>query len=31
MSKEIEAKLERIPIVRNLVHGLQKIKLPWLE
>ena len=31
MSKEIEAKLERIPILRNLVHGLQKIKLPWLE
>lgn len=31
MSAEIEAKLERIPIVRNLVHGLQKIKLPWLE
>ena len=31
MSKEIEAKLERIPIVRNLVHGIQKIILPWLE
>ena len=30
MSDEIEVKLERIPIVRNLVHGLKKIKLPWL-
>ena len=31
MSVEIEGKLERIPILRNLVHGLKKIKLPWLE
>lgn len=31
MSEEIEVKLEKIPIVRNLVHGLKKIKLPWLE
>ena len=30
MSIEIEGKLERIPIVRNLVHGLKRIKLPWL-
>ena len=31
MSEEIEAKLDRIPIVRNLVFGLKKIKLPWLH
>ena len=31
MSKEIEVKLEKIPIIRNLVHVLKKIKLPWLE
>ncbi|MBP4142415.1 YihY/virulence factor BrkB family protein [Flavobacterium sp. I-SCBP12n] len=31
MSVEIEAKIEKIPIIRNLVHGLKKIKLPWLE
>ena len=31
MSEAIEAKLERIPIVRNLVFGLKKIKLPWLH
>lgn len=31
MSKEIEIKLQRIPIVRNLVNVLQKIKLPWLQ
>ena len=31
MSEEIELKLEKIPIVRNLVRGLKKIKLPWLE
>ena len=31
MSDVIEAKLERIPIIRNLVHGLKKIKLPWLH
>jgi membrane protein len=30
MSLEIEAKLERIPLVRNLVHILKKVKLPWL-
>ena len=31
MSKEIEVKLQRIPIVRNLVNLLKKIKLPWLQ
>jgi len=31
MSLEIEEKLERIPLLRNLVHVLKKIKLPWLE
>jgi membrane protein len=31
MSKEIEVKLQRIPIVRNLVNMLKKIKLPWLQ
>ena len=30
MSLEIEAKLERIPLLRNLVRALKKIKLPWL-
>ncbi|MEC5166955.1 membrane protein [Flavobacterium sp. PL11] len=30
MSIEIEGKLERIPIVRNLVHVMKRIKLPWL-
>jgi len=30
MSLKIEAKLERIPLLRNLVHVLKKIKLPWL-
>ncbi|MFV8346378.1 YihY/virulence factor BrkB family protein [Flavobacterium sp. ZB4P13] len=31
MSKEIEIKLQRIPIVRNLVNVLKKIELPWLQ
>ena len=31
MSKEIEVKLQRIPILRNLVNVLKKIKLPWLQ
>jgi len=31
MSAEIEIKIERIPILRNLVHVLKKIKLPWLQ
>lgn len=31
MSAEIEEKIEKIPILRNLVHLLKKIKLPWLE
>ncbi|MDI6051163.1 YihY/virulence factor BrkB family protein [Flavobacterium sp. XS2P24] len=31
MSKEIEVKLQRIPIVRNLVNVLKKIEFPWLQ
>lgn len=31
MSKEIEERIERIPIFRNLVRPLKRIKLPWLE
>lgn len=31
MSKEIEIRIERIPILRNLVRPLKRIKLPWLE
>jgi membrane protein len=30
MSKEIEERLERIPVIRNLARGLKMIKLPWL-
>ncbi len=31
MSVEIEIKLQKIPILRNLVQVFKKIKLPWLE
>lgn len=31
MSKEIEASIEKIPILRNVVKPLQGIKLPWLQ
>jgi len=31
MSQEIEARLEKIPIVKNLMHFLKRIKLSWLE
>lgn len=31
MSAEIEIKLEKIPIIRNLVYLLKRIKLPWLQ
>lgn len=31
MSQEIEAKLSKIPVVRNLMYLTKKIKLPWLE
>jgi membrane protein len=31
MSAEIEVKLQKIPIVRNIIGVLKKIKLPWLE
>jgi membrane protein len=30
MSKEIEVRIEKIPILRNLVRPLKRIKLPWL-
>ncbi len=31
MSKEIEEKLETIPVVRNIARGLKKVRLPWLQ
>jgi membrane protein len=31
MSKEIEASIEKIPVLRNIVKSLQGIKLPWLQ
>jgi membrane protein len=31
MSVAIEAKIEKIPVLRNIVHILKRIKLPWLE
>ena len=31
MSKEIEASIEKIPILRGVVKPLQRIKLPWLQ
>ena len=31
MSKEIEASIEKIPVLRNVVKPLQRIKLPWLQ
>jgi membrane protein len=31
MSAEIEQKVEGIPVIRNLMHVTQKVKLPWLE
>jgi membrane protein len=31
MSVAIEAKIEKIPVLRNIVHVLQRIKLTWLE
>lgn len=31
MSQVIEGKLEKIPLIRNLMHLLKRIKLPWLE
>lgn len=31
MSKEIEEQFEKIPVLRNLMHVLKRIKLPWLE
>jgi membrane protein len=31
MSKEIEDRIERIPLLRSVVRGLKRIKLPWLE
>ncbi|MFY0481910.1 YihY/virulence factor BrkB family protein [Flavobacterium sp. PLA-1-15] len=31
MSQEIESKIKKIPVVRNLMYFTKKIKLPWLE
>lgn len=31
MSKEIEKRIERIPVLRNIVRPLKKIKLTWLQ
>lgn len=31
MSKEIEDRIEKLPVIRNLARLLKKIKLPWLE
>ncbi|MBP6180345.1 YihY/virulence factor BrkB family protein [Flavobacterium sp.] len=31
MSTEIEQRIEKIPIIRNIAKGLKMIKLPWLE
>lgn len=31
MSAEIEVKLQKIPVVRNIANVLKKIKLPWLQ
>lgn len=30
MSKTTEERLEKIPVIRNIVHLLKRIKLPWL-
>ena len=31
MSAEIENRLQKIPVIRNLAQGLKKIRLPWLQ
>src|SRR6476620_6681857 len=31
MSAEIEASIEKIPVVRNIVRPLKNVKLPWLH
>ena len=31
MSAEIEQKIEKIPVIRNIMHGAKRVKLPWLE
>lgn len=31
MSQEIESKIKKIPVVRNLMYFTKKIKLPWLQ
>ena len=31
MSAEIEERIEKVPIIRNLARGLKKVKLPWLQ
>lgn len=31
MSVEIEQKIEKIPIIRNMMHGAKRVNLPWLQ
>ncbi len=31
MTNNIDDKIEKIPVIRNLMHVLQRIKLPWLH
>ena len=31
MSAEIEQKIEKIPVIRNIMHGAKRVKLPFLE
>lgn len=31
MSKEIEASIEKIPVLRNIVKPLKRLRLPWLQ
>lgn len=31
MSVEIEQKIEKIPVIRNMMHGAKRVNLPWLQ
>lgn len=31
MSVEIEQKIEKIPVIRNIMHGAKRVNLPWLQ
>lgn len=31
MSRILEAKIEKVPVLRNLMHVSQRVKLPWLK